>query len=221
MPAHPDHRLDPDAKELAAQARRGFWLRHLTRWHWISSAVSLVCLILFTATGITLNHAADIEASPTTEAHSAILPPALLPALKTGAAEGAKAPLPPTIRDYVATTLHRRIPQSDAEWSADEVYLPLPRPGGDAWVSIDRTTGAIAYERTDRGWIAWLNDLHKGRNTGAAWRWFIDIFAAAALLFSITGLLLLQMHGRRRPITWPLVGFGLLLPVILIILFVH
>ena len=45
--------------------RRAWWLKTLLRWHWISSAVSLVALLLFAATGITLNHAAQIEA----EAH--------------------------------------------------------------------------------------------------------------------------------------------------------
>ncbi len=44
----------------------------------------------------------------------------------------------------------------------------LPRPGGDAWLSVERDSGAISYEITDRGWIAYLNDLHKGRKPGTA-----------------------------------------------------
>src|SRR3546814_1996679 len=52
--------------------------------------------------------------------------------------------------------------------------------------------------RTDRGWIAYLNDLHKGRHTGAAWSWFLDLFAVACLVFSLTGLVLLQMHAGQR-----------------------
>ena len=71
----------------------------------------------------------------------------------------------------------------EAEWSKDEVYVALPRPGGDAWLSIDLEGGEVRYERTDRGWISYLNDLHKGRNTGEAWSWFIDIFAVACLVF--------------------------------------
>jgi hypothetical protein len=42
------------------------------------------------------------------------------------------------------------------------------RPGGDAWLRIG-AGGAAEYEITSRGAISWLNDLHKGRNTGAAW----------------------------------------------------
>ena len=41
-----------------------------------------------------------------------------------------------------------------AEWSADEVYLALPRPGGDAWLRIDRRSGELEWEDSERGWIA-------------------------------------------------------------------
>ena len=94
------------------------------------------------------------------------------------------------------------------EWSDAEVYVALPRPGGDAWVSIDRASGKITSETTSRGWISYLNDLHKGRNAGAAWGWFIDVFAAACIVFTLTGLLLLQLHSRHRPSTWPIAAAG-------------
>jgi hypothetical protein len=107
------------------------------------------------------------------------------------------------------------------EWSQDEVYVALPRPGGDAWVRIGLQDGLVEYEATDRGWISYLNDLHKGRHSGVAWSWFIDIFAVACLLFSITGLLILKMHAGNRPTTWPMVGMGIVVPVVLALLFVH
>ena len=103
----------------------------------------------------------------------------------------------------------------------DEVYLPAPRPGGDAWVAIDRASGAVTAEVTDRGWISYLNDLHKGRNSGAAWSLFIDVFAGACLIFALTGLLLLQLHAAKRRSTWPLVASGLVIPAALAIIFIH
>lgn len=60
------------------QQRRGFWLRMLHQWHWISSALCLIGMLMFTITGLTLNHAARIEASPSTEHRTLTLPPALL-----------------------------------------------------------------------------------------------------------------------------------------------
>jgi len=107
------------------------------------------------------------------------------------------------------------------EWSEDEVYVSMPRPGGDAWLSIARDSGEVHYERTDRGAISFLNDLHKGRNAGPMWGLFLDVFAVACVLFAGTGLFLLKMHSSRRPGTWPYVALGLVVPVVVIILFVH
>ncbi len=200
--------------------QRSFWLRHLHRWHWISSALCLIGMLLFAFTGITLNHAAQIEARPAITERAAVLPAALLASLATPA-DRTDAPLPPALRDALIREIGVDPGQRLAEWSDSEIYLALPRPGGDAWLSIDLASGELLYEHTDRGWIAWLNDLHKGRNTGTAWAWFIDIFAVACLVFCLTGLFLLHLHGRQRPATWPLVGLGLVAPLLLIILFIH
>ena len=72
-----------------------------------------------------------------------------------------------------------------------------------------------------RGWIAYFNDLHKGRHTGLAWSWFIDALALACIIFSLTGLFLLHLHSARRWSTWPLVGLGLVAPLIIMLLFLH
>ena len=82
-------------------------------------------------------------------------------------------------------------------------------------------TGAVASEVTSRGWISYLNDLHKGRNSGGEWSLFIDIFSFACLVFAITGLFLLQLHSAKRKSTWPLVGFGLAIPAAIAVIFIH
>ncbi|MFT3763410.1 MAG: PepSY-associated TM helix domain-containing protein [Pseudoxanthomonas sp.] len=201
------------------QQRRGYWLRTLHAWHWISSAICLVGMLLFAFTGITLNHASQIEAKPQTRNATATLPDALLRQL--GEREEGKAPLPAAVADWLGQRFGVSAGGRDAEWSPEEVYLSLPRPGGDAWLSIDRTGGEVEFERTDRGWLSYLNDLHKGRNAGPAWGWFIDVFALACLVFCVTGLFLLQLHARQRRMTWPYVGLGLVLPVLLALLFIH
>ncbi len=194
------------------------WLGTLRQWHWISSALCLVGMLLFAATGITLNHAANIEAQPRVSERQAQLPAPLLAALQ---ASPPSAGLPGELRDWLERQLAVDLADRDAEWSDGELYIALPRPGGDAWLSLALDSGELLYESTDRGWIAYLNDLHKGRNAGAAWRWFIDLFAAACVVFSLTGLLLLQRHANARPTTWPLVGLGLVIPVLLALLFIH
>jgi hypothetical protein len=198
---------------------RGWWLRQLHSWHWMSAAISLVGMLLFAATGITLNHAASIGATPVVTDRAGTLPPPLVRTLKAPAA--ADAPLPAPVAAAVDRAVGLDPAGRPGEWSDADVYVALPRPGGDAWVSIDRTSGAITSETTSRGWIAYLNDLHKGRNAGGAWSWFLDIFASACILFTLTGLLLLQLHARHRPTTWPIVAAGVVIPIVLILVFIH
>jgi hypothetical protein len=215
--------FDPGAvfhmRDTVDRHRRAFWLKHLHRWHWISSAISLVVLLLFSVTGFTLNHAGAIESSPHVLKREATLPDDLRsqlvdPGRKT-------APLPAPVADFVEGHVGVRMAGRAADWSSDEVYVALPRPGGDAWVSIDRVTGDIQYELTERGWLAYANDLHKGRNTGPVWSWFIDVFALACVVFALTGLLLLKMHAGQRGMTWPMVALGFVLPVVIALLFIH
>ena len=62
---HPTGSSSP-ASDTAATSlpgiRRAVWLRQLHQWHWISSALCLMAMLLFAVTGFTLNHASQIEA---------------------------------------------------------------------------------------------------------------------------------------------------------------
>ncbi|MDO4683672.1 MAG: PepSY-associated TM helix domain-containing protein [Lautropia sp.] len=233
-------------QQIQEHRRRAAWLRTLHQWHWISAAICLAAMLLFSLTGLTLNHASLFEARPRVSSHSDTLPPGPLNTLaramekagdsaaaaSAGPPDGAtapgagsqgprKAPLPPDVSDWIRQQWQISTADRIAEWSEDEVFLSMPRPGGDAWLRIDPESGEIEYENTDNGWVSYFNDLHKGRHTGGAWRWFIDLVAIACLIFLITGLWIMKIHAASRPTTWPLVGFGLLLPVLLMLLLVH
>lgn len=210
---------------------RASWLKTLHTWHWISSALCLVGMLLFAVTGFTLNHAAQIESQAAVALQEAQLPPALLRRLdQAEAARSQQArqardaglhPLPAEVAAWLRQTWQAPATTQAAEWSPEEVYLSLPHPGGDAWVRIDRASGLVEYERTDRGWIAYFNDLHKGRHSGLAWSWFIDIFAAGSLVFCVTGLFILTLHAAQRPLVWPVTALGLVIPLLLALLFIH
>jgi hypothetical protein len=215
------------AADSRRAAARSSWMRELLRWHWISAALSLVGMLGFAITGITLNHAAQIPAAPVTTTQHAVLPQELHQSLAAlaAAADGEAAqnppPTPVELRRWLRRTWGLSLSGRTPEWSAEELYIALPRAGGDGWVSIDLASGDAEYETTERGWVSYFNDLHKGRNTGGAWNWFIDVFALACVVFSVTGLLLLQVQAAGRRSTWPLVGLGLLLPLLLALLFLH
>ncbi|PRB74781.1 PepSY-associated TM helix domain-containing protein [Pseudomonas sp. MYb185] len=190
----------------------------LRQWHWISSALCLAGMLLFAVTGITLNHAADIEAKPRVRSLELQLPDELLDLLPATAEQEVLAePLHLWLQD----TLGVRFDAPAAEWSDSELYIGMPRPGGDAWLTLDLQSGDLFFEATDRGWIAYANDLHKGRHSGAAWSWFMDIFAGVCVIFTLTGLLLLTRQTRARPATWPVTGLGLLIPLLIALLLIH
>ncbi len=203
-----------------ARKARQFWLKQLHTWHWISAAVALVGMMLFALTGITLNHAAQISAEPVVIDRNATLPAPLLAQIAAAPA-ASDAPLPAPVAQAVARAVGIDPQGRAGEWSDDDVYVAMPGPGTDRWVSVNRHSGAITSEKTDRGWISWANDLHKGRNTGAVWFWFIDVFALACVVFTLTGLILLQLHARHRPATWPLVALGLVIPAGIALFFIH
>jgi hypothetical protein len=199
---------------------RAFWLRQMRQWHWISAAISLVGMLLFAATGITLNHASQIGSKPRIVQKEANLPAGVRQQLQPPAVHG-RLPVPAAVSDWLSANVGVNVRGLEAEWTGKEAYIGLPRPGGDAWLTIDAASGDVAYEDTDRGWIAYLNDLHKGRNAGLAWSLFLDAFAVACVLFCLTGLVLLHLNAVGRPSTWPIVAAGLVIPVILLLIFVH
>lgn len=195
-----------------------FSLGSIRQWHWVSSAICLAAMLLFAVTGITLNHAADIPANINVTTVELTLPDDI----QTRLHDLQQGPLPTELTAWLDQHKSVHLPVSNnVEWGEDEIYLSLAEPGGDAWLSIDRLNGDLIYERTTRGVVAYLNDLHKGRNTGKSWMWFIDIFAVACVVFCLTGLVLLYRYAGARPTTWPMVGLGVLLPVLIVILFVH
>lgn len=210
----------PKAPKSALNAARSFWLKQLHQWHWISASISLVGLLLFAVTGITLNHAAGIPAEPVTTEATADLPAPLLARLSAFPSETTD-PVPDAVARWASEALNVRIAGRPTETTAEEIYVALAEPGGDGWLTIDRATGEALRERTTRGVIAWLNDLHKGRNTGPVWYWFIDVFAVACIVFAVTGFGLTWLHARQRPSTWPLLGLGLLIPAVIALLFIH
>lgn len=216
-PAEPSRR---SPRTRATAIDRGFWLRQLVQWHWISAGLSLALLLLFAVTGITLNHAAQIPAEPVTVETTATLPAPLLARLSDVPPDTTDA-VPPALARWAKTALGVTISDRPTETTADEIYVDLPRPGGDGWLTVDRRTGEVVHERTTRGWIAWLNDLHKGRNTGPVWFWFIDVFAVACIVFTVTGFGLMWLQAWRRPLTWPIVGLGLLIPAVIALIFLH
>lgn len=204
------------ATAVAGASFRAWLWRQMRLWHWVSSALCLAGMLLFAFTGITLNHAGQLKSTPRVETVDATLPADVLAQLRSGRPQD-RARAAEWFRQRLGFAWDRaQIERQGTEWMAS-----LPRPGGDAWLTVDLVTGAVHLERTDRGWIACLNDLHKGRHAGRAWSAFLDVFAASCFIFCLTGLGLLWLHAPRRPMTWPAAAAGLLIPALLAAWLLH
>jgi len=99
-----------------------------------------------------------------------------------------------------------------------ECTVSFKGPGYAADAFIDRDTGHYNLTQTYHGFIAVINDLHKGRDTGPVWSVVIDVSAVLLTIISLTGLtLLFYLKLRRRPgLVVSLVGTILIVAICLL-----
>jgi hypothetical protein len=87
---------------------------------------------------------------------------------------------------------------ADFRVDENECLVSFKGPGYGADAFIDRETGRYRITESYHGFIAVLNDLHKGRDTGAVWSVVIDVSAVLMTAISLTGLVLLFYLKLRR-----------------------
>lgn len=182
--------------------------RSLPRWirwlHIYGSMLGLAATLLFAVTGLTLNHADWFErAEPFVRKFEGALPRELC----TGSVD----------RLAVAERLRaaHRLQGMVSEFAIEDAQCLVvwKGPGYTADATIDRADGRYVIEEAKKGWMAVLDDLHKGRDCGPAWSLVIDVSAAVLAFLSATGLwLLFYLKKRRRSgLLVALIGTGVLL----------
>lgn len=166
-------------------------LAALARWlHLYLSLLGFGTILFFAVTGLTLNHAAWFESGGEREREEQLDVPRDLLDLPEEAAIAAwlreRAKVHGDVYDYSA--------------DGERVSIVLKGPGYAADAEIDVARGsAVVRERQLNSWAV-VDDLHKGRDSGAVWSWVIDISAVLMALSAVTGLwLLLYIQRRRNP----------------------
>ncbi|MEE4206213.1 MAG: PepSY-associated TM helix domain-containing protein [Erythrobacter sp.] len=198
---------------------RSFWSRQFRQWHWVSSALVLALMLLFSVTGLTLNNPKWFAGEPEITSREMALSRGLSEDL--AAIEGGTPLGPELVRRLTRETGLVIARAGPPTVDFGEMILDLGGPGVQASLAVDLATGEAYYERIDNGFVAKLNDLHKGRDTGLVWGLLIDITALVCIVFCVSGLGLLAINARARRWTWPLTTLGIALPLIAYVLFVH
>ncbi len=192
------------------------WARRLHIY--ISMALLLVTLF-FAVTGITLNRPELFERNePIIEQHTLIIPASTL-----FLSSDNFQPNRVEVINFLKREVQLRGKPSELDVYTEveaggllvgELTMDFKGPGHNATVFVDMTTGETEIETTYYGLVALLNDLHKGRNSGDIWQWFIDTTALMMVFFVLTGvcLLLPKKKTLRTSIQW--MSFGTALSLI-------
>jgi hypothetical protein len=165
----------------------------LSRWlHIYVSMVSFGILLFFAVTGFTLNHAeALFGAAPVPQESRGTVNPAWL---GTGPG-GTVAKL--EIVEHLRRAHGVRGLVGEFRLEEATCTIGFKGPGYTADAVVDRTTGKYELRETRMGFVAVINDLHKGRDTGAGWSLVVDLSAGLMVLVSVTGLVLILFIRRR------------------------
>lgn len=180
--------------ERAAHGRH-VWKRataKYSRWlHIYGSMLSFAVVFFFAATGITLNHPDWFAAVERPSQLTGTLDPKWT---DTGSADVAKLEIVEAFRSrhQIAGTL------SELRVDDSQITVSFRGPGYGADAFVDRKTGKYDLTENRMGFVAVINDLHKGRDTGSPWKWLIDVSAALLVFVSLTGLILIYFIHKHR-----------------------
>jgi uncharacterized protein len=174
----------------------------ISRWlHIYGSMLSFSVVLFFSVTGITLNHPGWLAAAERRAQQSGQIDLAWLAVPETPDARL-------RIVEHLRATHGLSGAVSDFRMDEVEASISFKGPGYAADVFIARATGRYELTETRLGLVAVMNDLHKGRDSGEAWSWLIDLSAALLIFVSLTGLVLLYFLHKHRTAGVMLIGVG-------------
>lgn len=175
-------------------ARR--WLAKWSRWlHIYLSMFAFATILFFSVTGLTLNHPEWFFQESIVQLTGA-MPVEWLQV---------DAPAPDNwdqydyshridklkVAEHLRAMHQLRGQVTDFLAFEEECELTFEGPGYAATARVSRGDGRYTVDVASNDVVTVLNDLHKGRHSGEAWSWVIDISAVLGALVSLTGFVLI------------------------------
>jgi uncharacterized protein len=169
----------------------GQFKRETLKWartiHIYLSLSAFVMLLFFAATGVMLTH--DSFGMDRVEATSASGKIAVSVA-KAGEQDAVVA----AARKAFGIT----IPLTNFNPSDEEIELAFGGPSKRAQVFVKRESGEAEASFEVRGFVGLMADLHKGAETGWAWRALLDVVSVWIAVSAITGFIMLLALPKRQ-----------------------
>jgi hypothetical protein len=182
-----------NAAKSVKKANTSAQLYKWAKWlHVYISTSTLLLVLFFSLTGITLNHPDWMFGSEVKqESIEGTLPEAWKTADTVNWLE---------IAEYLRNEQGVHGEVSDYRNDETEAQISFNAPGYSADAFINMKDGSFSLSTDSQGWVAMMNDLHRGRDAGTIWKWIVDLSGVFLVLVSVTGLaLLLYLKKIRLP----------------------
>lgn len=194
----------PARRPKTLKARSNAWLRWL---HIYTSMISLLVVLFFSVTGITLNHPDwNVGGGQRRATLTGTLPAS---AIVNGKPEWL------TVVEYLRAQHNLSGQAGDYSVQGQQAFFSYRGPGYSADVTVDDATRKYSIDVEAQGTLAVLNDLHRGRDSGSAWSWLIDVSGGFLTVIALTGLALLLYLKKVRAAALITVAAGSVLTVVL------
>ena len=153
---------------------------------------SFAVLLFFAVTGLTLNHPDWFAAQQSTQEVKGTVNKAWIAVTDT--AKIPKLEIVEFFRNKYS------VKGSVSEFRIDdrEYSVSFKGPGYSADVFIEREDASFTLTVIRSGFVAVMNDLHKGRDSGTKWAWLIDVSAVLMVVVSLSGIVLICFLKKKR-----------------------
>jgi hypothetical protein len=147
----------------------------------------LLVLLGFGITGFTINHEDWFAATRPKVSEVEGKTPLELIAKKDSA----------QVVSYLRQTFHIAAALASYDDLDERLSVGFKSPGEIWEIQIDKTSGKTAVHAEQFNWVAIVNNLHRGRYSGAAWSWVIDASAVLIVLACLTGIVMWLALPKR------------------------
>ncbi len=189
--------------------RRDFY-RHARYVHGWLSAFAFISLLFFSVTGLLLNHPEWFEPAKNEETSTLVLPDTVLKSIRQQENPS------DTILNYVRQQQNLVGRYHSSEVMDNEVMIRLESPAGTTDIFVSTDSGETEITQNPASSVSMLNDLHRGKNSGQAWSWLIDISAIIFIALSLAGYILFLSIKTRLVAHLVLTALSLAMIIVLI-----